>query len=191
MKRGACRNSTRKSPLRIGAEAYRFPNCHTTPPPTLKLCCLLLPVFTPRFGVPDQKSRTSPRNLSERQSLTSRPIPNWNTPVVDPPLGFFPPNSSCELGLNRPTPPPMLTQGDTPVVAKAFARSDGSRSTRDSFRESRSHQTAGPDPNPPPAPRRSDGRTYCPSKNARSSPRTSVRFRSAGCCLARLTPFTP
>lgn len=124
MKRGACRNSTRKSPLRIGAEAYGFPNCHTTPPPTLRLCCLLLPVFTPRLC-----TRPEIPNLPAQFERTPEPHvqadPHLERVVVDPPLGFFPPNSSCELGLNRPTPPPKLTQGDTPVVAKALARSDG------------------------------------------------------------------
>ena len=70
----------------------------TTPPPTKILCCRLLPVFTFRSGIPDQKSRASPRRLNLPMIFTSSPTPACTTPVVVPFLrGFGPPNSRVDL----------------------------------------------------------------------------------------------
>jgi hypothetical protein len=56
---------------------------------------------------------------------TSRPAPNWSTPVfvLDP--GFGPPYSKVEFGLKWPYPPPRLTQGETLSPEKIFNRAEG------------------------------------------------------------------
>src|SRR5882762_26959 len=105
---------------------YSAQKCQTMPPPTKRLCWRLLPVFTVALGTADQKSLASPRKLSFPKRCTSRPTPAWNTPLVVPVLpGLFPPKRKLELSLKWPTPPPTLTQGETPRSEKTFRRAAG------------------------------------------------------------------
>ena len=96
------------------------------PAATKMLCCRLLLVFTPNFGIPAQKSRASPRTRNLPTSFTSSPMPACSTPVVLPPLnGLVPPNSSVEFWPKWLNPPPKLTQGETPCSGNRFKRAAG------------------------------------------------------------------
>src|SRR4029077_3461525 len=96
MKRGACRNSTRKSPPRIGAKAYRFPNLPHNAAADVEV---VLPAFA---GIHPKSRRARPEiphlaaHLERTQELHVQANSQPEHPARRSPLGFFPPNSSCE-----------------------------------------------------------------------------------------------